>query len=91
VAYKPDSAFRFIVKCQKVCCPYEYLRQTRRESSQNLADFLGFSVRTIRYWRLRYKKELVKCERMSDCPNRPDAKPILLQRQRKKKFLPPGS
>jgi hypothetical protein len=89
--YKPEGPFRFIVRALEICCPYEYLRQTRREASQDLADYLGFDVRTIRYWRLRYRNGIVACERCSDCVKRPDAVPIILPRQRKPKRLPPSS
>jgi len=79
-----SGVFRFLVKSIGVCCPHEYIRQTRREPAQSLADYLGLHVRTIRQWRLEDKKGRIKCERCPNCPNRPDAVPIELPRQRRR-------
>jgi hypothetical protein len=79
-----ESPFRFVAESQGACCPAEFLRQTRRETSADLAAFLGFSPRTIRYWRKRYKDGKVKCEKRSNCPRRLNAEPLELERQRRK-------
>lgn len=77
------EVFRGLSKLQGACCPAEYIRQTRLEPSQSLADFLGVSVRTIRYWRLRTAKGKVKCEKRPNCPRRLAAIPLQIPRQRR--------
>jgi hypothetical protein len=79
-----SSVFRFLVKSLKVCCPAEYIRLTRTEHAQSLADFLGVHKRTIYSWRLAVKRGKAKCEHCPNCPRRPDAIPIALPRQRRK-------
>lgn len=78
-----ENVFRFIVRTQGVCCPVEYVRLTRKEDANELADFLGVHVRTIRQWRRKRQKKLISCERSNNCPHRLNAEPIVLPRQRR--------
>jgi hypothetical protein len=77
------SVFRFLAKSQGACCPAEYVKQTRREPPQQLADFLGVHVRTVNAWRLKVKRGKTSCERKPNCPYRLNAEPLILPRQRR--------
>lgn len=77
------SVFRFLCKSQGACCPFEYIKQSRREPPQQLADFLGVHVRTVNAWRLRVRRGKTACERQPNCPHRLNAEPLILPRQRR--------
>jgi hypothetical protein len=77
------SVFRFLCKSQGACCPAEYVKQTRREPPQQLADFLGVHVRTVNAWRLKVRRGKTSCERKPNCPYRLNAEPLILPRQRR--------
>jgi hypothetical protein len=82
-----DSLFKSTIKSLGVCCPAEYLHLTRTQRTEDIAEYLGFHIRTIAYWRRRWRLNKVKCEKCSQCLRRSDAIPLELPRQKKRQPL----
>jgi hypothetical protein len=61
------SVFRDCVDYLNICCPAEYIRQTRMQKPEVIAARLGVCVRTVRNWRLWVRKGKIKCENSAQC------------------------
>jgi hypothetical protein len=53
------------------CCPYAFFRATRTGpggySNPQIANKLGISDETVKYWRRKVRRQLTRCEKNEIC------------------------